>query len=226
MKPEEMICLAVLQQDVEQGLHDALAPSQHAFQREHGTETTKAYLERLQKITQGKSAAVVVERFLRNHGIAHQARAGKRKQHEFDLRIKNEKIRLKSFAVPEKYAKAEFVVNALALVPADEWLKRNNFHRYIFVYFAGKLRLTLQQSLSVLLSARRPPKRDEIVLKSGNVRLFLTAAPAISECEKRFKKIRAKTRCVQFPRGTRVDCMGCRVAELTAFKRVVQWGGV
>jgi hypothetical protein len=117
-------------------------------------------------------------------------------------------------------------VNALALVPVDQWAKRGSYHRYLFAFFDGEMRLTLRQNLTVLLNLTRPPKREEIVLKLDHARIFLAAAPDISECENKFKKIRAGTYCVQYPQGTRIDNMGCLIKELTAFKRVVHWGGV
>ncbi|MFQ5629557.1 MAG: hypothetical protein ACE5I1_12410 [bacterium] len=231
MKPGDIICTAVLPQDIEKGLEYALQSLPYTFDRmKYGSVTTNAHLKRLQKITLGKCAEAVLSRFLHSHGVSHQALAGATAHTDpdrFDFRIDNKVIDLKSFAVPEKHAKAEFIANALALVPADQWRKRNRYHRFIFAFFAGELHLTLRQSLSDLLDASsRPPKREEIILKAEGARIFLTAAPEISECENKFRKIHAGTRCVQYPHGTRIDNMGCRISELTAFKSVVHWGGV
>lgn len=234
MKPGDVICSAVLQQDIEKGIDYAIRSIRHTFDRMHyGAKTTEAYLKRLRNIALGKCAEAAIIRFLRAHGVPHSSLEGATPETEpdrFDLRIGDAVVDIKSFFLAERYADARHVVNALALVPnqtaQDQWANRARYQRYIFVFVAGKFALNLRQQLKHFLDAAHVPTHDEVNISASRLRLFLTAAPTIAECEQKFHRIRARTKCLQYPYGTRIDNMGCLIRELTAFKSVVTWGGV
>jgi hypothetical protein len=61
-----------------------------------------------------------------------------------------------------------------------------------------------------------PPSDECIVLESAPTILYLAAAPTIAECENLFHPVRRGTVCPQYPGGTRIDNMGCRIGELTS----------
>jgi hypothetical protein len=60
------------------------------------------------------------------------------------------------------------------------------------------------------------PSGESIELESAPTILYLAAAPEIAECEKLFHPVRRGTVCPQYPGGTRIDNMGCRIGELTS----------
>ena len=233
MKFGEILCTAVLPRDIDRGMNYALQSLPYTFDRmRYGEETIEAYLRRLRNITIGKCAEAAVIRFLRSHGVRHSSIEGATphtRPDRFDLRIGNEIVDIKTFRIPEKCAEAEKLIDALALVPddssQDQWQHRRHYDRFIFGFFAGRFSLTLQQGLPMLLRGE-PPSRENIILSTENVRIFITAAPSVAECQAVFRTLPAGTVCLQYPGGTRIRNMGCRIRELTAFQSVVHWGGV
>ncbi|RME01529.1 MAG: hypothetical protein D6814_01325 [Calditrichaeota bacterium] len=234
MDAGDVVCTAILQKDIEKGLEYALASLPYTFDRmKYGRKTTEAYLKRMENITMGKCAEAAIIRFLRAHGVRHSSTTGVTPFTEpdyFDLRIGDEIVDIKTFRLPEKYASAKWIINALALIPnqspKDQWSQRHHYHRYVFGFFAGKLSLTLRQELSALLHKSDRVGKNEVRVSQQEARIFLTAAPNIAECEQKFRRIPAGSKCLQYPRGTRIENMGCWIRELTAFRKVVEWGGV
>lgn len=234
MQAGEVVCNAILHQDLQRGLDYALKSISFTYDRmRFGRNTTEAYLKRLRNITLGKCAEAAIVRFLRAHGVRHSSFEGATPHtlpDRFDLKIAGTIVDIKSYTLPEKHARADRVINALALIPndhpADQWQHRQRFGRYVFVFIAGLFSVTLQLDLNHLLDQEHILSREEINVSASNLRAFLTAAPTIQECEAKFHRVRPKTRCLQYPYGTRIENMGCLVRDLTAFSSVFQWGGV
>ena len=229
MKAEEVICLAILPEDVAVGIRYAYKSLSFTFDRmEFGQNKQR----RISNIALGKACEATFLRFLRQHGIVHLSREGEthhtRPDH-FDIRVMNEIIDLKTFKISEAVARPEKLLKCLALVPhhhdKDQWNKRAKYHRYLFGFFKGQLKL-----LAIMTKKneqRNFPKGRQIVpVHNGHVAvlsapsiLFLTAAPTISESESLFTPIEAGTSCVQYPGGTRIHNMGCSVEKLTSFQK-------
>ncbi len=234
MEAREIICSAVLPQDIQRGLDYAVRSLPYTIDRmNYGRQTIEAHLKRLRNIALGKCAEAALIRFLRAHGVQHNSIEGKTRFDRpdlFDLRIHGEIVDVKAFWLADQYAQTDQIINALALIPNrdanDQWALRHRYHRYIFLFFTGRFRLVLKQRLATILHDPRPLTTEELHIKSHNLRIFITAAPTVTECEEKFRRIRKRTRCLQYPFGTRIENMGCRIRDLTAFAQVVQWGGV
>jgi hypothetical protein len=217
MRAEEMTCLAVLPAEVEAGLCYALQSLNYTFDR-MGYKDDAA--QRLAKIALGKTCEATLVRFLRQHAIPHLSTEGATPYTDpdrFDLRVLNEVVDLKTFNVPEQVARPERLVHCLALVPnhhqRDQWNRRQHYERFLFGFFKGKMRLLLKTA-----EAAKTLDREDIELMSAPAILYLAAAPPIAECEQRFHPVRQGTVCPQYPHGTRIDNMGCRIGELTSFQ--------
>lgn len=224
MRAEEIICLAILPEDVATGMQYACQSLHYTFDRMHYGEDIG---RRFNKIACGKTCEATLTRFLRQHAIPHLSREGAtphtRPDH-FDLRILNEVVDLKTFHVPEAVARPDKLLACLALVPHqhrhDQWHKRHDYQRYLFGFYKGRLRGRL--AVAKHKNKIQPFSVDEVKLAETPSLLFLTAAPAIAACEQAFRKIPAKTMCMQYPRGTRIDNMGCEIARLEAFQAFLE----
>jgi hypothetical protein len=217
MGAEEMTCLAVLPAEVDAGLRYALQSLNYTFDR-MGYKDDAA--RRLAKIALGKTCEATLVRFLRQHAIPHLSTEGATPHTDpdrFDLRVLNEVVDLKTFSVPDQVARPERLVHCLALVPnhhqQDQWSRRQQYERFLFGFFKGKMRLQLKTG-----DAAKSPGREDIELIGAPAILYLAAAPTIAECEQRFRPVRHGTVCPQYPHGTRIDNMGCRISELTSFQ--------
>ncbi|MGH7596980.1 MAG: hypothetical protein ACREOI_11550 [bacterium] len=215
MRAEEIICLAILPPDVEAGLRYARQSLNYTFDRMgYGDDAAR----RLAKIALGKTCEATLIRFLRQHAIPHLSTEGATPHTDpdrFDLRILNEVVDLKTFGVPDQVAQPARLLNCLALVPnhqnKDQWSRRGHYERFLFGFFKGKMRVRLKKA-----DSSAPPSEESIELESAPTILYLAAAPAIAECEKLFHPVRRGTICPQYPGGTRIDNMGCRIGELTS----------
>lgn len=217
MRAEEIICLAILPAEVEAGLRYALQSLRYTFDR-MGYRDDAA--QRLAKIALGKTCEATLVRFLRQHAIPHLSAEGATPHTDpdrFDLRVLNEIVDLKTFSVPDQVAQPDRLLNCLALVPnhhrQDQWSKRQHYERFLFGFFKGKLRLQFKNAEN-----REDLSREEIELTSVPAIFYLAAAPTIGECEKQFHTVRHGTVCPQYPNGTRIDNMGCRIGELTSMQ--------
>ncbi len=224
MRAEEIICLAILPEEVAAGIQYACQSLHYTFDRmNYGEDMGR----RFNKIASGKACEATLTRFLRQHAIPHLSREGAtphtRPDH-FDLRILNEVVDLKTFHVPDAAAQPDKLLACLALVPHqrshDQWHKRHDYQRYLFGFYKGRLRGRLV--LPKGENKRQPFAVNEVKLSEMPTVLFLTAAPAIAACEQAFRKIPAKTMCMQYPRGTRIDNMGCEIARLEAFQAFLE----
>ena len=224
MKPADIVCTAVLPKDFDDGLNFVL----QAFPATPAGEPVQSLLNRLHSLLAGKYAELAVERFLRSHGIAHQTFAAKidANSSRFFFRVKNENVELKYIVLPNRRASAAKIIEAFALVPAEHWRQRARLARYIFTVYTGDLRLILKQNPSRYLTAQKIPRREDVELKGSSASVFLAAAPSRAECEQKFRHLPVRTPCLQYPEGLPEQCFGCRMAELTAFKTAIQWGGV
>jgi hypothetical protein len=229
MHKEEILCLAVLPDDVSEGRRYAQLSLDYTFDRmAYGGSDEHALRKRLEKIIMGKMCEATLVRFLRSHGIAHTTRDGQTPHTDpdrFDLRILNRIVDLKTFSVPQSVAVPERLLNCLALVPdhhgRDQWSRRQKYARFVFGFLDGRISIR-NLSDEAKTKQRRPALSDEdIIFRNNSPKLFLTAAPALAESESKFHKIRRGTRCPQYPGGTRIDNMGCRVAELTSFREFI-----
>ena len=217
MRAEEIICLAILPAEVEAGLRYALQSLRYTFDR-MGYRDDAA--QRLAKIALGKTCEATLVRFLRQHAIPHLSAEGATPHTDpdrFDLRVLNEIVDLKTFSVPDQVAQPDRLLNCLALVPnhhrQDQWSKRQHYERFLFGFFKGKLRLQFKNAEN-----RKDFSREEVELTSVSAIFYLAAAPTIGECEKQFHTVRHGTVCPQYPNGTRIDNMGCRIGELTSMQ--------
>ena len=226
MHKEEILCLAVLPADVTEARRYAQLSINYTFDRmSYGAADETSFRRRLEKITMGKTCEATLIRFLRSHGIPHTTRDGQTPHTDpdrFDLRILNQIVDLKTFSVPESVAVPERLMNCLALVPdhheRDQWSRRQKYARFVFGFLDGRLSIK-KLDMKAATEHWRPVLSDgDIVFQHNSPKLFLTAAPALEESESTFHKIRRGTRCPQYPGGTRIDNMGCRVAELTSFR--------
>jgi hypothetical protein len=217
MRAEEMICLAILPADVEAGLRYALQSLNYTFDR-MGYKNDAA--QRLAKIALGKTCEATLMRFLRQHAIPHLSAEGATPHTDpdrFDLRVLNEIVDLKTFGVPDQVAQPDRLLHCLALVPdhhaKDQWSKRQNYERFLFGFFKGKMRLQFESA-----EANSEVSRDEVEVASVPTIFYLAAAPTVVECEKQFHAVRRGTVCPQYPHGTRIDNMGCRIGALASFQ--------
>ncbi len=217
MRAEEMVCLAILPRDVEAGLRYALQSLNYTFDR-MGYRNDAA--RRLEKIALGKTCEATLIRFLRQHAIPHLSAEGATPHTDpdrFDLRVLNEVVDLKTFGVPDQVARPDRLLHCLALVPnhhrQDQWRRRQRYERFLFGFFKGKMRLQLKNA-----EAKKEFSPEDVEIAAVPSILYLVAAPTIAECEKQFHFIRHGTVCPQYPRGTRIDNVGCRVGELTSFQ--------
>lgn len=229
MHKEEILCLAVLPADVTEARGYAQLSINYTFDRmSYGAADEISFRRRLEKIIMGKMCEATLVRFLRGHGIAHTTRDGQTPftdPDRFDLRILNQVVDLKTFSVPEGVAVPERLINCLALVPdhheRDQWSRRQKYARFVFGFLDGGLSIR-RLGATAKTKQRRPVLSDEdIVFQKNPPKLFLTAAPALAESESKFHKIRQGTRCPQYPGGTRIANMGCRVAELASFREFI-----
>jgi len=227
MHKEEILCLAVLPADLSEGRRYAQLSINHTFDRmAYGAVDAAALRRRLAKIIQGKTCEAALLRFLRSHGIAHTSRDGQTPHTDpdrYDLRILKQVVDLKTFSLPSGVAVPERLLNCLALVPDhhqhDQWLRRIRYARFVFGFLDRRLSVRWPEPGDGALPSTI---LDEHIHYEGKfLKLFITAAPTIAECENKFRKIRLGTRCPQYPGGTRIDNMGCRVAELTSFRAFI-----
>lgn len=217
MRAEEIICLAILPTEVEAGLRYALQSLHYTFDR-MGYRDDAA--QRLAKIALGKTCEATLIRFLRQHAIPHLSTEGTTPHTDpdrFDLRVLNEIVDLKTFSVPDQVAQPDRLLNCLALVPnhhqQDQWSKRQHYERFLFGFFKGKMRLQFKKA-----EGHKDLGREEVELISVPAIFYLAAAPTIGECEKKFHAVRHGTVCPQYPNGTRIDNMGCRIGELVSIQ--------
>lgn len=224
MRAEEIICLAILPEDVAAGIQYASQSLRYTFDRmNYGEDMGR----RFNKIACGKACEATLTRYLRQHAIPHLSREGATPHTQpdrFDLRILNEVVDLKTFHVPDVAARPDRLLACLALVPCqhshDQWHRRRDYQRYLFGFYTSRVHDRLPRSKGK--NKLQPFSVGEVELSETPAVLFLTAAPAIAACEQAFRKISAKTRCVQYPRGTRIDNMGCEIARLEAFQTFLE----
>ncbi len=229
MTAEEVICSAVLPRDCEQGIAMALQRLTREAERP-AAESLSGQLQWLRGEVIAACIETAVHRFLRAHGIRHgpapcEAIAGWRV-----LQVQNERVGLVHFALPAQHARADRIINALALVRregnAAPWPQRHSVDRILFAFTAGEFSLTYQMSLRHTDDQEAFLQPANFQFRSKHFRVFLTAAPTVAECERRFRRLPQKTHCLQFPKGVPWRAVGCRIRELTAFSAVCTWGGV
>ncbi len=220
MRVEEIICLAILPEEVAAGIAYACRSLNYTFDRmNYGAD----FGRRFNKIATGITCEATLTRFLRQHAIPHLSREGATpytQPDRFDLRILNEVVDLKTFHLPETVAQPAAMLTCLALVPSqqghDQWSKRQRYQRYVFGFSKGRLRGRIALAAGRRKLATLTP--EMVRLTSSPSHLFLAAAPTVAECEQRFRRLAAGTICPQYPRGTRIENHGCEIAQLTSFQ--------
>jgi hypothetical protein len=231
MQKEDILCLAILPDDVIVGRRYARLSIHYTFDRmDFGLREETAFTRRLAKIVQGKTCEATLVRFLRDHGIAHTTHDGVTPHTDpdrFDLRILNQIVDLKTFAVPRAVATPTRLLNCLCLVPdhhaRDQWSRRGRYARFVFGFLRGRFSVRLTPGVYESLQAKIPVNDDDMQIEETPMQLYISAAPSIAECERRFRKIRRGTRCPQYPRGTRIDNMGCRAGDLPSFREFINF---
>lgn len=229
MKPEEILCLAVLPVDLAEGRRYACLSIDYTFDRmAFGLNDEPALRRRLAKIIQGKTCEATLVRFLRSHGIAHTTREGETPHTDpdrFDLRILNQIVDLKTFGVPPSVATPVRLRHCLCLVPDhhadDQWSRRRHYARFVFGFLDGRISVRLTPEAQQSLRQGALLGDEHLHIGTTSLKLYLTAAPTIADCERHFRKVRRGTRCPQYPGGTRINNMGCRVGELSSFREFI-----
>jgi hypothetical protein len=229
MEAEEILCLAVLPEDMAEGRRYARLSIAYTFDRmAFGVNDRQALCRRLAKIIQGKTCEATLVRFLRSHGIAHTTHEGQTPHTDpdrFDLRILKQIVDLKTFGVPRSVAKPARLLNCLGLVPDhhahDQWSRRGHYARFVFGFIDGRFEVRLSPEADQALQSRASLEDKHVLIENTPLKLYVTAAPAIVECEQKFHKVLAGTRCPQYPGGTRIDNMGCRIGALPSFREFI-----
>ena len=117
MRAEEMMCLAILPEDLVVGIGYARQSLHHTFDRMQFGDNEH---RRFYNIALGKTCEATLVRFLRQHGIPHLSRQGATPHTQpdhFDLRVLQEIVDLKTFKVPKDIATPNRLLDCLALVP-------------------------------------------------------------------------------------------------------------
>ncbi len=219
MKAEEVIALAILPDDVAAGIAYARQSLRYTFDRmRYGANPER----RFGNIAVGKMCEATLLRFLRQHGVPHLSREGATphtQPDKFDLRVLNEIVDLKTFRAPPNAARSESLLRCLALIPfqhdKDQWCHRKKYQRFIFGFFNGEFR------------GRSHPENNAfdpqafVVMRTPAI-FYVTAAPALEECEAKFMEVPADTKCLQYPNGTRIRNMGCAIGALTSFQNFLE----
>lgn len=228
MRVAEILCLGVLDSDLEAGLRSGLNALSSAPIRHSPARTPEKMLEVVRRLTIAWCARQVLARFLRNHGIAHEVSPGAHGlgRSSSRLRIRGELMSLRIFHLPAADVPPHLLLEAPALVSLKAWHRRRHYSAFIFAFWCGDMALALRLSRSGLVDAAAPLTRPDVHLRAGKSRLFVTAAASIVECEEKFSTIDAGTVCLQFPGGLPATGMGCPIAALSAFSQKVPWGGV
>jgi len=227
MKKNDILCSAILQQDVEAGLDTVLA-------RNTETESVKPFNEirkPVEKIHQGVmqySAIAACLQFFNRHGITYKLRDAGNAQQE--LRFGKKRMRLichhiekTHIEIDELWESTAFVKNGFS--PAARGPHAADCH-YIFAFFTGQFEIAIVQDLSRIISGNFELSRDTLRARAEDCRIFLTGAPSLAECRRIFKRVKHGTQMLQYPEGTPTWGMGCQVKELPAFRDIVHWGGV
>ncbi len=231
MTTNEILCNAVLSSDIEKGLDDAVR--NFSIKKNLANRPMQDYLAALQRHCVRVCSERALIRFLHNHGVSHNfalASEARKRIYEKICLIGETRVRLITYQLPDTFSKAHHALEAMALVAnakrANLWHDREQFDRYVFVFFAGNLRISLRQTLSDLLRPSGTIARESVIAESNQCVTYVTAAPTVQQCEKLFQPVAAGSKCVQFPEGAPLEFAGCAVRQLTAFRRVVSWGGV
>ncbi len=214
MKPEEVIALAILPDEVAAGIAYARQSLHYTFDRmRYGANPER----RFGNIAVGKMCEATLLRFLRQHGVPHVSREGATHHtlpDKFDLRVMNEVVDLKTFRAPARNAQPANLVQCLALIPhqhqQDQWQQRGKYQRFVFGFFGGDLRGRAADN-----QAFAP--QTYLVTHAPKI-FYVTAAPALAECEAQFREVAAGTKCRQYPNGTRIRNMGCPIGALVSFQ--------
>lgn len=233
MKSTDVICLAMLAKDIDEGVHRAVRLLRGQRAARPGAVTTAAYLERVRRICIRSCSSALLSRFLRSHGVPHvqlpdddpgAALAAAR------LQIGATRARVLTYILPPREVTPQELMRALAIVRATRGgaLRQESCaaQRFVFAFFAGELKLSLRQNLRALLQPAAALSAGEIGITALQARIYLTAAPDLEECRRQFRPLPRGTACLQFPTGTPMPALGCPITQLTSFKSIVHWGGV
>ncbi len=231
MQSQDILCSAILAEDVQKGLRFAVATTAgHRPLTSDHLDAVQAYLNRVRELVLAKCAEAATVRFLRAHGVNCLPANVEASPELMALRIKKEVVLIRPYHFADEQVQAADILRAYALLwnghDHDEWRLRHQVDRLIFAYTSGRLWITLQQDLSTLLKPSPSLQSDHIHLSTEALQVFLAAAPSVQECEQSFRQLPAGKRCLPFQNGLPYPAMGCPVRRLTAFRRVVEWGGV
>lgn len=218
MRAEEVMALAILPEEVAAGIAYARQSLHYTFDRmRYGVNPER----RFGNITVGKMCEATLLRFLRQHGVPHVSREGATHHtvpDKFDLRVMNEIVDLKTFRAPARATNAKHLVQCLALIPDqhehDQWHARNKYQRFVFGFFHGDLRGRVEHGQVF-------DPQTYVITHTPKI-FYVTAAPALAECEAHFRAVPAGTACMQYPNGTRIRNMGCAIGVLPSFQNFLE----
>ena len=216
MRAKEIVCLAILPEDVERAFHKVL----HS-QKQMDAQTVVNSMQHMEKEICREAVLLSLSRFLRTHGLAHSTHP-----HigENCITIHGKIIHLVFFAVSGSKLAVEELVECPVLLDSALWQRKENFHRFLFLFVNEAFNITLHIQLSALHSGHI--HSQDFHLAFAEHRLFLTAAPTVAECRKKFQPIPKGSVCLQAPWGLEEAMLGARNKILTPFVAVFDWHGV
>ncbi|KAA3662037.1 MAG: hypothetical protein DWQ10_03335 [Calditrichaeota bacterium] len=216
MKAKEILCLAILPEDVKKAFKKISRTIKPAHQK-HIAD----YLQNLEKNICKESVLLALSRFLRTHGIAHKSRP---KIGEHCIIINGKIICLVLCPVAGDGLTVEELVDNPVFLETHLWEKRENFHRFLFVFINKAFSVSLKTELHNVTKGCIKPQ--DFHMNFARHRLFLTAAPSSSEIDKRFRPVPKGTVCLQATWGLDSDMPGAKIMGLTPFVQVFDWHGV
>ncbi len=216
MKAREILCLAILQQDVE----SALKTCRQEFILGSG-KLLSAQLQLLEERICRESVFLALRRFLRTHGIPHSS---SRKIAQNIITINGCRIFLISYAIDADSLTVDQLLQTPVFLPPDFTTENTLFERILFVFITAPFRLILRTELASLM--RKPVVKSALHLAFSQHKIFLTAAPDLAECQQKFRECQPGTVCLQAPGGLQHITRGALNKYLTPFVEVFDWHGV
>ncbi len=204
MKYREVICNAVLQKDLEQGLTKVAGPVKI---RTGGDVPVETYLNAVREHVLDYCARVAVKRFLNRHGVRHTEQKDKLIIGGELCRIVARHLKNADTGLTEKAFQ-----NLQAVLPAG--FDRRERVRCVFVFLTGRVSLLVRGTVPDLLLPSGEISTADIKINTDGARAYLTATAGLPEELSLFEYCEESLR------------FACDVSSLVAFRNVVHWGGV
>ncbi|KAA3613325.1 MAG: hypothetical protein DWQ05_17705 [Calditrichaeota bacterium] len=216
MRAKDILCLAILPEDVEK----AVKKVWHNL----GSQSQNSLLQEIMQVEENicqQSVFLALRRFLRTHGIRHISKNSIRTN---SIIIHNQIIRLVLFPINCGNLTVAQIVESPVFVSPTLWETRENYDYFLFVFIDTAFNVILRTELDKLVQKKN--SKDDFHLKFDDHRMFITAAVDRIEMAQKFKEISRGTRCLQVPYGLGDNVYGAVNKDLTPFVRVFDWHGV